>query len=331
MLNLLTMIRLVLISISSIAINHSISAADQIMTAEKEQELIEIVAQMTDEKRKSLQDLLEVSDEQEALQVFLEISDELREKVLFLLELSDEEREKMLTFLKLNPDFKEEGKYKLPKSNSTISVPQDYSLLTGDDAAKMLALYQIPKKYMEAVVLGEENMYFFGYVKTGYVPTSLDKWNSKTLLESIENKFSSAGALITGWLVKPSYNKDNNAVFWATEVQFDDGNKLVNLIVNKLGREGVEIISALKNKDVAFEKDIDLMLNFHSFDPGFRYEDYTKGDKVSRVGIDGVVSDHNNSFGAFFKPFFHYLFYPGIALLVYIVVLKRKMRGTRQN
>lgn len=75
-------------------------------------------------------------------------------------------------------DWKYSGSYKLPKSSSTIALPEEYAIVIGDDAQKESAMMEnFPDEDLEAVVYdsSRSNRVIFRDVKTGYV--SLDDWS----------------------------------------------------------------------------------------------------------------------------------------------------------
>lgn len=236
------------------------------------------------------------------------MSEEEREVIQSLSEmlsdLSDEEREKTIAFFSL--DWKDTGTYKLKQSNSTISLPEGYKLLIGEEAKKgrKLTCGDLDNPNLEAAVYDAdfENVILFENSHEGYV--SIDDWgdiDSKSLLESIsentekankERRKNGGGELhVIGWIQEPVLDKHTNTVYWAIEAESDEG-AIVNSVAIRLGREGFEKLIWVTQKEsyVPFGGHLDVMLRSHSFEPGYRYKDYKTGDKVASYGIAALVA-----------------------------------------
>jgi uncharacterized membrane-anchored protein len=220
-----------------------------------------------------------------------------------LAEMNEEDREKTIEFFSL--DWKDVGIYKFERSNSTISVPEGYHLLIGEEAHKALTIMGEPKReYMEAVLYDEnfENTILFNYDECGFVSIDdLDEINAKQLLETIIENTEKTNEKrrkngvneihVVGWLQEPTLDKNTNTVFWAIEA-IEDNEPIVNSIAIKLGRKGVAAIIWVASKDiyVHFGGHLDVMLRAHSFDAGFQYKDYKSGDNVAGYGIAALVA-----------------------------------------
>ncbi len=277
------------------------------------------------------------------------MSEEEREAIESLSEmladLSEEEREMTIAFLSL--DWKDTGTYKLNQSNSTISLPEGYKLLIGEEAKKGRKLCGEPDNTnLEAAVCDAdyENTILFENLQGGYV--SLDDWedlDAKSLLKSIsentekankERKKNGGGELhVTGWIQEPVLDKNTNTVYWAIEAESDEG-AIVNSVAIRLGRQGFEKLVWVTNKAsyVPFGGHLDVMLRSHSFDPGYRYKDYKEGDKIAGYGIATLVAAtvggkivKAGGFAVLFKKLGGFIF-AGIAALFYKFknIFKRK-------
>ena len=206
-------------------------------------------------------------------------------------------------------DWKYSGSYKLPKSSSTIALPEDYAIVIGDDAQKENAMMEnFPDEDLEAVVYDSSgsNRMIFRDVKAGYV--SLDDWSELdpvALLKEIsdgteslnpERKQKGMGELhVVGWLQEPFLNRDTNTVYWTVEAVCTRGEKkegLTNSVALSLGRYGYEkvvLISTPQNY-VSSGDHLATLLRAHSFDEGYRYQDHKIGDAICEYGIAGVVA-----------------------------------------
>lgn len=231
-----------------------------------------------------------------------------KEKKIFLSEngLTKKEFKELKALAELN--WKTEGTHVLPLSNSSISIPNDYALLTGDDA---VALYTVEGKFvgefLEAYICDSssfQNEIVFQNFKTGYI--SIDDWkgiNSKELIDEItqgteerneeRRKQGSNELHVIGWIQEPTLDQSTNTVFWAIEAS-DSGNddNLVNAVAIRLGREGYEQLTWITSRSsyVSSGGPLDTMLSAHSFDQGYRYSDYVTGDKLAEYGIASLVA-----------------------------------------
>jgi uncharacterized membrane-anchored protein len=181
-----------------------------------------------------------------------------------------------------------------------------------------------------------KNIILFSSCKEGYV--SLDAWNEidpkelietiseNTEKENIERQKIGGGELhAVGWMQEPTLDKHTNTIFWAIEAMSPDEGNIVNSVAIRLGREGYERITWISKKAsyVPFGGDLDVMLRAHSFDPGFRYTDYTPGDKIASYGIATLVAAtvggkivKAGGFLLLFKKFGGFIF-AGIAAIFY--------------
>lgn len=217
--------------------------------------------------------------------------------------MTDDEKENTIAFFSL--DWKETGTYKLPKSNSTIAIPEGYQLLIGEEAIKGRKLDgETENQNLEAAVYDAdlENVILFENFKGGYV--SLDDWedlDSKSLLRSISEKTEEANKErkkngiaelhVVGWIQEPILDKHTHTVYWAIEGESDEG-AIINSVALRLGRNGFEKLVWVTQKEsyVPFGGHLDVMLRSHSFEPGYRYGDYKKGDQIASYGIATLVA-----------------------------------------
>lgn len=247
------------------------------------------------------------SDSSEITRKVEYLSEEEREAIRNspeLSELSAEEREMNIAFFSL--DWKDTGAYKLEESNSTISLPEGYKLLIGEEAKKgrELTCMELNNPNLEAAVYDAdfENTILFESYQDGYV--SLDDWediDSKGLLksisdsteeENIERRKNGNGELhVIGWIQEPILDRDKNIVYWALEAESNAG-AIINSVALRLGREGFEKLIWVTQKAsyIPIDGHLDIMLRSHTFDPGYRYNDYQTGDKIAGYGIASLVA-----------------------------------------
>ena len=223
-----------------------------------------------------------------------------------LSEMTEEEMEYFLAFWGL--DWKNAGAQELEISHSILVVPEGYLAVTGDDARKVNSLVQGDDEddSVEAVVISEDfsDMVVFYSFNEGYV--SIDDWNSikpKELLKEISENTEKANLNrkkngiselhVVDWIQEPSLDKHNNTIFWAIEcLNEEDGSHIVNSVALRLGRNGFEHIVWVVDKEryISFGGTLDVMLRAHSYDPGYRYTDFSKSDRVASYGIASLVA-----------------------------------------
>lgn len=206
-------------------------------------------------------------------------------------------------------DWKVVGTYKLSKSHSSLSVPEEHLALIGLDAQKLDCLNGNEEDFaLEAVTLGgsefTETVYFHNY-NEGNV--SINDWsdvNSKQMIASISENTEKSNKIrvekgfegrlhVVGWIQEPTLDKNTNTVFWSIECKSDGENEhSFNSIALRLGRTGYEKLTWVGSLSQykAFGGELDVMLRAHSFDPGYRYTDYTPGDKVATYGVATLVA-----------------------------------------
>lgn len=184
--------------------------------------------------------------------------------------------------------------------------------MINQDARSLRKLMNRPiEENLEAIVCSSSlnNVINFYHCSDGYV--SLDDWkeiNAQEILKSIEksneedNKWRKKNGFnqhrLIGWIKEPSLNRETHTVLWAVEfkeVAPDSKiklNKIVTSYVLKLSRKGYETIVWTTSKSFhrALENHLEVMLESHKFDPGFRYEDHVSGDKIAGYGIATPVT-----------------------------------------
>ena len=199
----------------------------------------------------------------------------------------------------------ESGSYVLAKSNSSLQLPEGLTLLRGEAAERFVFLSQgteFPET--EAIVVDFEirAVVYFAYFDEGYV--RLDDWEEldpDELLEAIIDATEEsnidrllhglAEVHVKGWLVEPTLDRPNNSAFWAIE-SVVSGEPIVNTASLKLGRKGYEKIEWVGTLSQYFGSDdlMEAMLDGYTYDPGYRYADYSIGDNLAGIGIAALVA-----------------------------------------
>lgn len=203
-------------------------------------------------------------------------------------------------------DWKDPGTYKLPLSHSSLTLPENRLALIGNDAKKFssqIGNYAGPM--LEALTVDlDDYIVYFEYHDDGYI--SLNDWenvDAEQLIASIreeteeqnkdrrENGFSCVQVI--GWNQEPTLDKTTNTVFWTVELKSDDNDEhYVNSVALKLGRNGYEklIWAGRVSHDKPLERELDIILQGYSFDPGYRYSDHISGDKIATYGICSLIA-----------------------------------------
>ena len=199
----------------------------------------------------------------------------------------------------------EPNSYQLSKSNSSLQLPDGLALIRGDGAERYMYLSQgVEYPGVEAAIVNVEELtqVIFSFFDSGYV--SIDDWkdlDSEELLKEIKRNTELANEErgkhnlpelhVKSWLVKPVLDKENDAAYWAISLREGDQN-MVNAITLKLGRNGFEKVIWVGNQDQYSNSDglLETMLEAHRFNQGFRYADYSIGDKVAAFGIASLVA-----------------------------------------
>jgi uncharacterized membrane-anchored protein len=202
-------------------------------------------------------------------------------------------------------DWKLPEIHKLPKSNSILSLPNEHIALLGEDAKNAYMICEgINNDSVEAVVFTSDmdECIWFINSDSGYV--HLNDWeklnadelwkviNENTDIANEERRKKGLSEIhVIGWLQPPTLDRHTNTVYWAIEGEAEEA-KFVNSVAIRLGRKGYEKLIWVTNISsyIAFGGELDIMLRAHSFKSGFRYKDYTNGDRIANYGIVTLIS-----------------------------------------
>jgi uncharacterized membrane-anchored protein len=186
---------------------------------------------------------------------------------------------------------------------ATISVPQGYKFLGSGDARKFMELNQNPTDGSEmGVLLNSENGWFvvFEFSDDGYVKDDDRSLDADAIIASIREGTAAANDVrrqrgwptieVLGWEQKPFYDSKTNNLTWSI-LGASEGSMSVNHSTRLLGRRGV-----MKLNLVMDQKDIptavpafNTLVTDFSFNPGQRYAEFTRGDKVAEYGLAGLI------------------------------------------
>jgi uncharacterized membrane-anchored protein len=113
---------------------------------------------------------------------------------------------------------------------------------------------------------------------------------------------------LVGWAARPYYDKDSHKLYWAKELVFGgDAIHTLNYNIRVLGRKGVLVLNAVAAMDqlAGVETEMQKVLAFSDFNPGYRYADYdSKTDKTAAYGIAALVAGGLAAKAGLFTKFF---------------------------
>lgn len=191
------------------------------------------------------------------------------------------------------------------KNIASIDVPQGYMFAKANDVPKLMELMENPVSGQEVGFIAPESMDWFmvfefdeiGYVEDG----ERDKLDAGAILTNIkegteaaneERKKRGWGTLdIVGWEQEPKYDARSNNLIWAIRAKSGDGD-VVNFNTRILGREGVMKVALVCDPPqlAAITPVAQNLLGDYSFNPGKRYAEFTRGDKVAKVGLAALIA-----------------------------------------
>jgi len=202
------------------------------------------------------------------------------------------------------------GSYKLPRSHAVIHLHGGQALLLGSDAQRYSFLSsgtEFPDT--EAVLTYDSNSakaeVYYEWRDEGYITDSdwedvdpdklLAQYRDGT--ESANDERVSNGfepMHVVGWLEPPHYDKSTRTVTYAMELK-DKNGSWANAFALRLGRAGyteftwvgsVGLFRGAGGRPVLLNQ----ALASHSYEEGYRYQDFKQGDKVAAYGIAGLVA-----------------------------------------
>jgi uncharacterized membrane-anchored protein len=190
-------------------------------------------------------------------------------------------------------------------SLADIKIPKGYRFTDETGAGALLAKMNNPVPQGLVGILAPESGEWWvvlTYKDMGYIKdVDKDKIVAATVLKTISDRAQRQNEdrrlrglpLISSvdWALSPAYDTKTHSLEWAVRAK-TQSSEVVNHTVRVLGRKGVLEATAVspyqsRNTEAAIPLN-ELMKNI-SFKQGQRYTDYQKGDKVSNVGLAGVI------------------------------------------
>lgn len=203
-------------------------------------------------------------------------------------------------------DWKTEGEWPLSSSKSMLKVPEGYIFVLGEDAKKYTTINNEPfDDNLEAYVVDNSftHSILLEFANAGFV--TLDDWkhlDSEALLKAIRENTENANIErkklgqveihVLGWVQKPTLDPVTKIVYWAIEADVGEPETSINAVALRLGREGFERVVWITNPSsfTTSGGSLETILQAHSFEKGFRYEDHQKGDRLAEFGIAALVT-----------------------------------------
>lgn len=159
--------------------------------------------------------------------------------------------------------------------------------------------------------LPRENSYLVGredlgwwavldFVAEGYVKDD-EKIDGNELLGILKdhNKRSSAerkqrglpSLQLVGWQLAPQYDSENKRLEWATLLEAESGNKVVNYSTKLLGRSGytTAVLVSAPDTFTADVAEFKTALKTVQYVPGESYSEFKEGDKVAAYGLGALI------------------------------------------
>ena len=199
--------------------------------------------------------------------------------------------------------------YKLPASHAVIQLPSGHGLLLGADAQRYSWLNSgIEFPDTEAILASEaddKSLVYYEWRDEGYVNDS--DWqdvDGADLLKQYKDSTEASNETrakngfkpmhVIGWLEPPHYESITRTVTYALELN-DNDSHWVNAVALRLGRTGYTEftwVGSVEGFRTAGSRPalLDEALAIHSFEEGYRYQDFKDGDKVAAYGIAGLVA-----------------------------------------
>lgn len=206
------------------------------------------------------------------------------------------------------------GTIKLTEGHGTLVVPKGFHFLDKKQSAYVLTdlwgnptdetiigmLFPINKRVMDDNSFG----FTISYDDMGYVEDDdAGSINYDDLLKSSKEDIAAENEdrkqegystiELVGWAAKPYYDENRKVLHWAKELKFEEDElNTLNYNLRILGREGVYLVNAVASMNELPEvnQNVDNLISSITFDEGYKYSDYTSGDKIASWTVGGLVA-----------------------------------------
>jgi uncharacterized membrane-anchored protein len=196
--------------------------------------------------------------------------------------------------------------------DARVALPRGYRYLDARDAQRTLTFYGNPRhSEVRALILPPKatvlhNDYFIvaTYEADGHISDSdaakIDFGKMLSSMQASEKSDNEQRAKagfepihMAGWAEPPHYDAGTHKLYWASNLVFgSDRVHTLNYEVRTLGREGMLALNAVAAmQDIgAVRRGMQTVLRSSQFVQGRRYENFHKGDKVSKLTVAAVVA-----------------------------------------
>ena len=191
------------------------------------------------------------------------------------------------------------------KDIAVMDVPQGYMFAKANDVPKLMEIMQNPVSGQEVGFIAPEDMSWFmvfEFSDIGYVKDDdRDELDAGAILKNVKEGTAAANEErkkrgwasldIVGWEQEPKYDTKSNNLTWAIRAR-SNGSDIVNFNTRILGREGVMEVALVCDPGqlAAVSPTANKLLADYSFAPGKRYAEFTKGDKIAKVGLAALIA-----------------------------------------
>jgi uncharacterized membrane-anchored protein len=192
-----------------------------------------------------------------------------------------------------------------------IKIPKGYRFTDAAGAGALLGRMNNPVPQGLVGILAPESGEWWvvltyrdiGYVKgvdkDQIVPAAILKTISDRAQRQNEDRRLHGLPLITSvdWAVSPAYDAKTHAVEWAVRAKTQSA-EVVNHTVRLLGREGVleaTAVAPYQSRNTSAAVPLKELMRNISFKQGQRYGDHQEGDKVSNIGLAGIITGDEDS------------------------------------
>lgn len=235
------------------------------------------------------------------------------------------------------------------KDIATIDVPAGYIFAKANDVPKLMELMENPVSGREAGFLAPEDMSWFmvfEFDPVGYVKDDeRDKLDADAILSNIKEgtaagneerkKRGWATMNIVGWEQQPRYDTASNNLTWAIRAE-SEGSQIVNFNTRILGRGGVMEVALVCDPPqlAGVLPTSQKLLTDYAFNPGQRYAEFRKGDKMAAYGLAALITGGGLAVAAksgLLAKLLKVLAKFGIFIVAGIAALAKKLFGKKEE
>ncbi|MBK1882800.1 DUF2167 domain-containing protein [Luteolibacter pohnpeiensis] len=243
-------------------------------------------------------------------------------------------------------DWKTEGTSPIG-TMAQIEIPDGYCFTGADGTIKLMREYGNLTSGAELGYLSPMDFSWFAefeFDEVGYVKDNeKDKLDADEILKQLRENQKAANKMlrergsptltVVGWHTPPFYNPDTKNLEWAIKLHSSDGTDTINYKTKLLGRRGVmDVVLVCSEEQLStvvpqYEK----LLKGFTFKKEESYAAFTKGDKVAKYGLTGLIVG-GTLLAAAKTGLLAKLWKPIAAGLVAIgTMIKRIIRGKKQE